>query len=600
MPRPDIHANWTWHLPLPEPFDKVLHKRRTDVASEYNDQPVGTKQATLHPCILRAVLKYFELRRLESVSSVSSSNLGALGTREDGKVTVCEYPSREELQVVVYQRDTGKFRATRYYGHPGSILQEEPYSIREGESSRTALFFALLPVAIENQEFMRLLNDLEREYAAKFPDMERAVKIAATLCDNVYRRIKNADALGDDGIKCDMSNGVTGHLPLLPKERVKRGYFTATNLLAGEFQVLQSRSETAMESVKNEDFAGKYVLTKSRKLTEEEQRTVPRLEEWYIIPPEVQCLCQHAQATTDSAVPIRNVLLRGPAGTGKTESAKALAAGFGLPYRHITCSANTAIEDLLGQLLPVTAEDATAELPSSLPTFEDIQMDPASAYFKLTGVYREVSAGEVWDALMKAVVDGGDNSMQYRYVESPLIEALRMGYLIEIQEPSCISNPGVLVGLNSLLDNCKSVVLPTGKVIERHPDAVVVITTNLDYEGTRGMNQSILSRMQLKVDMKEPDEMTMVERVIKVSGCTEKRIVRKMVKCIRNMAEKCQTMMVTDGSCGMRELISWAQSYLVLQDPIEAAKFTVIPSATADEETQAELKSACLDPLFAA
>ncbi len=599
MPRPDLHANWTWNLPLPPPFDTVTHKRRRDVASQYNDQPEGSKLATLHPCTLRAVLKYFELRSWTS----DPDRPGALGTRDHGNITVCEYPSQNELQAVVYSKNTGEFRATRFCGYPSTILQEEPYSMREGKSSGSALFFAILPVAMEDHEFMTQLTDLQKEYDKKFPDLEKAIQLAAVLCDNIYRRIKNAAALGNAGIKADLSNSATGQFPLLAKKRVDEGKFAATNRLAGEFHVLQGKKGAFGRTVSNEDFAGHFVLTESRKLSAEELRTVPKLEEWYIIPPEVQCLCQHAKETTNSFMPMRDMLLRGPAGTGKTEGAKALAAGFGLPYRHITCSANTTIEDLLGQLLPVTEDDPPEE-NSSLPTLEDIRMDLASAYCKLTGIYQDVTLEDFCGALLKvanrATEGKGDGSTRYRYVESPLIEALRKGYLIEIQEPTCISNPGVLVGLNSLLDNCKSVVLPTGKVIERHPDAVVVITTNLDYEGTRGMNQSVLSRMRLKVDMNAPDEETMTDRVIKVSGCTEKPVVRKMVKCVRKMAEKCQAMMVSDGSCGMRELISWAQSYMVLHDPVAAAKFTVIPSATADEETQAELRSACLDPLFSA
>ena len=34
-----------------------------------------------------------------------------------------------------------------------------------------------------------------------------------------------------------------------------------------------------------------------------------------------------------------------------------------------------------------------------------------------------------------------------------LIEAIRYGYVIEMQEPAVIANPAVLAGLNSLLDN---------------------------------------------------------------------------------------------------------------------------------------------------
>ena len=85
---------------------------------------------------------------------------------------------------------------------------------------------------------------------------------------------------------------------------------------------------------------------------------------------------------------MRNFLLRGPAGTGKTEGAKAIASGLHLPYRCITCSANTEIFDLLGQILP-DVDGKLSALQSEYPTFQDIMMDPATAYQKLTGTYDE-------------------------------------------------------------------------------------------------------------------------------------------------------------------------------------------------------------------
>lgn len=38
-------------------------------------------------------------------------------------------------------------------------------------------------------------------------------------------------------------------------------------------------------------------------------------------------------------------------------------------------------------------------------------------------------------------------------------------------------------------------------MIHRHPDAVVVVTTNVSYEGCRGVNQSVLDRMNLTQDI---------------------------------------------------------------------------------------------------
>ncbi len=62
------------------------------------------------------------------------------------------------------------------------------------------------------------------------------------------------------------------------------------------------------------------------------------LQNWYVIPREVEQVCRHIAQTTGSQNPMRNIMFRGPAGTGKTEGAKAIAAGLGIPYTFLTCS----------------------------------------------------------------------------------------------------------------------------------------------------------------------------------------------------------------------------------------------------------------------
>lgn len=200
------------------------------------------------------------------------------------------------------------------------------------------------------------------------------------------------------------------------------------------------------------------------------------LQNWYVIPREVEQVCRHIAQTTGSQNPMRNIMFRGPAGTGKTEGAKAIAAGLGIPYTFLTCSANTEVFDLLGQVLPKMEADAA--LCSGLPSLMDIQMDPASAYCQMTGEYREdVTENEVLQKMveLKAQELGdGLNGNSFRYVDTPLVKAMRYGYLVELQEPAVIANPGVLVGLNSLLDRCASITLPNGERIQRHPETVVV------------------------------------------------------------------------------------------------------------------------------
>ena len=185
-------------------------------------------------------------------------------------------------------------------------------------------------------------------------------------------------------------------------------------------------------------------------------------------------------------------------------------------------------------------------------------------------------------------------------MDTPLIQAIRNGYVIEIQEPTVIANPGVLVGLNGLLDRCASVVLPTGEIVKRHPDTVVIITTNINYAGCRDLNQSIISRMNLVIDLAEPDTDTLIGRVVNITGCKDTSVIAEMAKTVTEISEHCRETMITDGSCGVRELISWVQSYMISGNILESARYTVLSSASSDPENRAEIYSTCLEGKFAA
>ena len=49
---------------------------------------------------------------------------------------------------------------------------------------------------------------------------------------------------------------------------------------------------------------------------------------------------------------------------------------------------------------------------------------------------------------------------------------------------------------------------------------------------------------------------------------------------------------------GLQALISWVQSYMVCGDIREAAHYTILPSATADAISRAEVEESCLDTVL--
>ena len=207
----------------------------------------------------------------------------------------------------------------------------------------------------------------------------------------------------------------------------------------------------------------------------------------------------------------------------------------------------------------------------------------------------------VYDSNMETFENYTLNSsgQTYRYVETDFVKALKHGYVIEIQEPSTIVQPGVLVGLNSLLEQSGSITLPTGEAIQRHPDAVVVVTTNTSYEGCRGMNQSVLDRMSLVRDVELPSPEVMAQRAMSVTGATDEYEVSKMVQVVNDLAEYCRKNSITDGSYGIRSLIDWIISSEITGDVYESALYTIISKATADELDREALISTVLEPIFA-
>ena len=600
MARGKLFESWSFKLNLPAPFDDPSYSGQKDFGlSKYNSAG-AVQKSSLHAPTLRALLAYARLVSATELGS-DTEGLGAIG-HQDATYRIAEYVSANKTDCVVFNPNTGKFIAGQFANgsdNPG------PYTIGPGAASGSALLFALMPVFEEDAEFHDCFSDFKAAMSSGWPDMSAALETALVLCDNVYRRIENARNIGQAAVKLQIPT--TGNITSLSKLAIDNGSYSPTGAIYGSFQILNVGASVApsVRTYSHESFVGQFKLT-PRTLTAREAAMVPSLPDWYIIPHEVVRVCEHAKLTTETSQPMRNFLFRGEAGTGKTMGAQAIAAGLNLPYTLMTCSANTEISDLIGQFIPDSdgAVDHGSPELGELPKISDIIMHPPSVYKALTGVYDDDKTED--DVLQKLIeiavgrlaVKEEKHGQRIRYVDTPLMEAIRYGYVCELQEPSSIANPGVMVGLNSLLDNCQTITLPTGEHVRRHPDTVIVVTTNSDYSGCRDMNQSVISRMDLVYDIASPDLPTMVKRVMNVTGCTDEQETTKMALVVRDIAERCRQTMITDGSCGMRELKAWVLSTMITKDPYESALSTVISSASADPDNRADLITTCLEKQY--
>lgn len=599
MPRNKLFESWTFKLSMPKPFDDPNYSGLKDFGLSKYNMSGKLHKASLHAPTMRALLAYAKLVNT-SEQGQDTDGLGAIG-HQDNKFRIAEYKSANKTDCVVFNPNTGKFVVSQF--EDGSDTPKA-YSLAAGNASGSALLFCLMPIFEQDDEFRDTFLQFRNELSQANPDMDSALSMALVLCDNVYRRIEGAGQLGAAGVK--LAIPTTGNISTISHLALDKGSYAPTGTVYGQFTILKMDGAPQQQAtmVSHADFVGKYQLS-ARSLTAREDAMVPKLPDWYIIPREVVRVCEHAKLTSTTSQPMRNFLFRGEAGTGKTMGAQAIAAGLHLPYTLMTCSANTEITDLVGQFIPDTAGAVSqADASSPLPKISDIIMHPPSVYEELTGIYDDdKTEDDVLQKLIEIAVGRlaqkeEQHGQRIRYVDTPLLEAIRYGYVCELQEPSCIANPGVLVGLNSLLDNCQTITLPTGERVHRHPDTVIIVTTNSDYAGCRDVNQSIISRMDLIYDIEAPDLATMVKRVMNVTGCTDEQETTKMAMVVRDIAERCRQTMITDGSCGMRELKAWVLSTMITKDPYESALSTVISSASADPENRADLITTCLEKQY--
>lgn len=466
-----------------------------------------------------------------------------------------------------------------------------------------------------------------------WPDRETVVRHAEELPDPLVRKLgQYAPLLAANGYStavADWEEAPDGN----PREA--DALFTDQNAIDGKYRVDQE-------------------------LTPVEEGLVPEMPGWYQVPQEAEDICRHM---VNPARPMRNFLLRGPAGVGKTMVAQAVAAGLHLPYIAQTCGADTEAADLLGQFVPDGGKEDWMGL--MLPDLDR----QAWTELRALDIYRKPQPGDVDpDAVFSTRVPGQEepdeevpdlaalDSREWRYAHAsshpyenpgiedeaqrlrfyravlhdsalrslwrediengrrprycpgppgslhfekgPLALGLERGWVVELQEPSAIRNAGALVGLNALLDGTGETMLPNGKRLKRHPNAVVIATTNAGYQGTRSLNQSVLSRMDLVLEMGEPPVASVVDRLAAQTGYRDRVTLAAMVHVVRQIRQYCQQRSIRGGDPGYRETLSWVQSLLLLNDPILSARLTVVSTASAQMEDQEAILRDVVVPVF--
>ena len=357
---------------------------------------------------------------------------------------------------------------------------------------------------------------------------------------------------------------------------------------------------TYMDQLRKELF---LPLAKGRVLSAEEEAMVPCLDgNTYVVDNRV---CNATRILHDTWYDLTrlglaaNIIFAGDSGSGKTQGAVFCADVLRRPYTKETLGALT--EDIIGAFYPFyenieawkgvtdkdravietiserirvshkdtmalakairTAfadEDVRAEIRTAygIPTAEEVIYDPQSAWDKMgenseipeTAEFLAIANEKADNAayrLLNILLDNSvGDSVSYRFVESEIVKAFRYGWLVEIQEAASVLRPGILTQLNSLLEPNGSIELPNGTRIRRHPDTIVVITTNKEYEGNVQLNESLKDRMILGLTMDNPAPSVMAARLLARvnTGMSKKKKEEPAIERFTPTAEDCKAM----------------------------------------------------------
>ena len=139
----------------------------------------------------------------------------------------------------------------------------------------------------------------------------------------------------------------------------------------------------------------------------------------------------------------KNILLKGPTGSGKTKLAETLSEVVDTPMHQVNCSVDLDTESLLG---------------------------------------------------FKTIKTNAEGQQEIVFVDGPVIKAMKEGHILYIDEIN-MAKPETLPVLNGVLDYRRQITNPyTGEVIKAVPGFNVIAAINEGYVGTLPMNEALKNR----------------------------------------------------------------------------------------------------------
>lgn len=330
--------------------------------------------------------------------------------------------------------------------------------------------------------------------------------------------------------------------------------------------------------------------------TEFEKDLIPAFPDDIPVPPETLSIANKYVKSQGRKLPMVNFMWRGITGYGKSTGTEMLAALLNMPLVRITCHPQMERQEFLTNFVPDSSAKTPTITPDELPTPMEIDLDPATAYRKMTGVDKPDATTDECNELYLSLISDRGNTPRFKLVESEFIKGLQHGWIVEVQEVSRIRDSGVMVGLNEYDRPGARIPLVDGRFVRRHPEALVLYTDNVGYNSCRALDPSFLRRMACIYDSYDMPKDKVLERVVRNTDFDDPVLLDKMYNLWRKIADYCRDQDITEGSISICELEQWANAVMI-DGPgsvLSNCMSCVVSKATSDVVEQNLIKSTVL------